>query len=162
MPLPIPLSGIFKSNYTTAVLTSSDDISNHSLKKEILQRDLSLLLADASTHPSQRYIQAVASSNDGSWLRLWDLVLERDVSGTTCVQDILRFLSLHAHTDGTRPAPNCSFYVGSESACDHFLSAHTSLDISLDKFIYACTNFLVSLFSCGHGLHSSFKSVWNP
>ena len=55
----------------------------------------------------------------------------------------------------------CSFYVGSEFPCDHFLSAHTSLDISLDNFIYACTNFSVSLFSYGHVLHNSFKSVWN-
>ena len=59
------------------------------------------------------------------------------------------------------PVPNCSFYIGSESPCDHFLSAHTSLDISLDNFIYACTYFSVSLFSYGHVLQNSFKSVWN-
>ena len=59
------------------------EISYHSLKKEILQIDLSLLLADASTHPSQQYVQAVASSNDGSWLKLWDMALER---GVTCIQ----------------------------------------------------------------------------
>ena len=122
------LKSIYKSNYTNAVLISSD-ISNHSLKKEFLQSDLSLLLADTSTHPSQQYVQAVASSNDGSWLRLWDLALERGVFGTTCVQVILRFLSLHAHLDGTCSAPNCTFYVGPESPCDHILSAHTSLFI---------------------------------
>ena len=71
------LEFIYKSNYTTAVLTSSDEISNHSLKKEILELDLSLLHANASTHPS--HVQAVASSIDGSWLRLWDLALERGV-----------------------------------------------------------------------------------
>ena len=31
------LDSIYKANYTTAVLTSSDGISNHSLQKEILQ-----------------------------------------------------------------------------------------------------------------------------
>ena len=51
-----------------------------------LQLDLSLLLATASTHPSQQYVQAVASSIDRSWLRLWDLALEKGVFGTTCVQ----------------------------------------------------------------------------
>ena len=81
------------------------------------------------------------------------MVPERGVFGTTCIQAILRFLSLHAHSDGTCPAPNCSFYIGSESPCGHFLSAHTSLDISLDNFMYSCTNFSVSLFSYGHGLH---------
>ena len=80
------LESIYKSNYTSAVLTSSDGISIRSLKKEILQLDLSLLLADASIHPSQQYVQAVASSNDGSWLKLWDLALERGAFGTTCVQ----------------------------------------------------------------------------
>ena len=151
------LESIYKSNYTTAVLTSSDSISNRSLQKEILQLDLSLLLADASIHPSQQYIQAVASSNYGSWLKLWDLALERGAFGTTCVQAILRFLSLHAHSDGICPVPNCSFYVGSESPCDHFLSAHTSLDTC----IYACTNFSVSLFYYGHVLHNSFNGITN-
>ena len=61
------------------------------------------------------------------------MALERGVFGTTCVQALLRFLSLHAHSDGTCPAPNCSFNVGLESPCEHFLSAHTSLDISLDN-----------------------------
>ena len=155
------LESIYKSNYATAVLTSSDEISNHSLKKEIFQLDLSLLHANASTHPSQQYVQAVASSIDGSWLRLCDFALERGVFGTTCIQAILRFLSLHAHSNSTCPAPNCSFNVSFESPCEHFLSAHTSLDISLDNFIHACTNFSVSLFSYGHGLHSGFISVWN-
>ena len=123
--------------------------------------DLSLLHADASIHPFQKYVQAVVSSNNGSWLKLWDLALERGAFGTTCVQAILRFLSLHAHSDGICPVPNCYFYVGAESPCDHFLSAHTSLDISIDNFIYACTNFSVSLFTYGHVLHNSFKSVWN-
>ena len=91
--MSFPRVHLYKSNYTTAVLTSSDGISNRSLQKEILQLDLSLLLADASIHPSQQYVQAVASSNDGSWLKLWDLALERGAFGTTCVQVILRFLS---------------------------------------------------------------------
>ena len=37
------LESIYWSNYMTAVLKSSDDISNHYLKKEILQLDPSLL-----------------------------------------------------------------------------------------------------------------------
>ena len=56
--------------------------------------------------------------------------MDRSVFGTTSVQAILRFLSLHAHSDGT-----CPFNVGFESPCEPFLSAHTSLDISLDIFI---------------------------
>ena len=89
------------------------------------------------------------------------MALERGVFGTTCVHAILRFLSLHAHSDGTCPVPNYSFNVGFESPCEHFLSARTSLDISLDTFMHACTNFSVSLFSYGHGLHCGFKSVRN-
>ena len=138
---------------------ATDEISYHLRKK--FSKCTIIILADASTHPSQKYVQAVASSNDGSWLKLWDLALERGVFGTTCIEVTLRFLSLHAHSDGTCPAPNCSFYIGSESPCGHFLSAHTSLDTSLDYFIRACTNFSVSLSSYGHGLHSCFKFLWN-
>ena len=153
------LESTFKSNFTTTVLTSSETISKHSLKKDIFQLDLSLLFADASTHPSQQYVHAVATSHDGSWPKLWDIALERGVFGTTSMQSILRFLSLHVNSDGTCPVPNCSFHVGSESPCEHFLTAHTSLNISLDNFIYACTNLSVSLFPYGHALHKCFKTL---
>ena len=66
------LESTFKSNFTTTALTSSETISKHSLKKDIFQLDLSLLFADASTHPSQQYVHAVATSHDGSWPKLWD------------------------------------------------------------------------------------------
>ena len=118
------LESIHRFNYMTAVLTSSDDISNNCLKKEILQLDPSLLLADTSTHPSQQYIQTVASSNDGSWMKLWDLALGRGDFGTTCVQTILRFLSLHTLSDGTCLAPNRTFYVGPESPWSLSVCSH--------------------------------------
>ena len=70
------LESTFQSNFTSAVLTSSDDVSVHTLKKDILHLDLSHLLTDASTHPSQQYVKAIASSSDGSWLKMWDMALE--------------------------------------------------------------------------------------
>ena len=102
------LESVFSFNFTSTILTSSEDISLPSMKKEILQLDLSLLLSNAASHPSQKFVQAVASSQEGSWLKIWDLALERGVFGTTCTQAVLRALSLHSLSDNTCPVPNCS------------------------------------------------------
>ena len=59
------LESAFNSNFTSTILTSSEYISLTSMKKEILQLDLSLLLSNAASHPSQKFVQAVASSQEG-------------------------------------------------------------------------------------------------
>ena len=88
------LESALNSNFTSTKVTSSEDIFLPSMKKEILQLDLSLLLSNAASHPSQKFVQAVASSQEGSWLKIWDLALERGVFGTTSTQAVLRALSL--------------------------------------------------------------------
>ena len=65
-------------NFTTSVLTSPNSVSP-SIKKVILQLDFSLLLSDAASHPSQKLVQNIASSQEGSWPKFWDLALERGV-----------------------------------------------------------------------------------
>ena len=156
------LESALNSNFTSTILTSSEDISLPSMKKEILQLDLSLLLSNAASHPSQKFVQAVASSQEGSWLKIWDLALERGVFGTTCTQAVLRALSLHSVSDNTSPVPNCSFTLGSESPCAHFLSAHTDLNISVDVFVEgACCYCSDCLFLYGKSLYHCYKSIWN-
>ena len=49
------LESTLNSNFTSTILTSSEDISLPSMKKEILQLDLSLLLSNAASHLSQKY-----------------------------------------------------------------------------------------------------------
>ena len=97
-------------------------------------------------------------SNDKSWLKLWDMALERGVFATTWIQATLRFLSLHTHSGGTCPAPNCTSTLVPSLPVDTLCRPTLVL---IDNFIHACTNFSVSLFSYGHGLHSCFKSLWN-
>ena len=132
-----------------------------STKKEILQLDLSLLLSNAASHPSQKFVQAVAASQEGSWLKIWDLALERGVFGTTCTQAVLRALSLHSLSDNTCPVPNCSVTLGSESPCAHFLSVHTGLNISVDVLVEACIHCSDSLFMYGKFLYHCYKLIWN-
>ena len=91
---------------------------------------------------SSIYVQAIAFSSDGSWLKLWDMALERGVFGITCIQAILRFLSLHSHSDGTCPAP-ITFHIGHHV---HTFSRPTL--ISLVNFIDACITFSDSLYCC--------------
>ena len=86
------------------------------------------------------------------------MALERGVFATTWIQATLRFLSLHTHSGGTCPAPNCTSTLVPSLPVDTLCRPTLVL---IDNFIHACTNFSVSLFSYGHGLHSCFKSLWN-
>ena len=62
------LESTLKSNFTTSILTSPNCISFSSIKKNILQLDFSLLLSDATSHPSQTFVHSIASSQEVSWL----------------------------------------------------------------------------------------------
>ena len=61
------LESALNFNFTSTILTSSEDISLPLMKKEILQLDLSLLLSNAASRPSQKFVQAVASSQEGRY-----------------------------------------------------------------------------------------------
>ena len=90
----------------------------------------------------------------------WDVALDKGVF-RTCIQAVLRFLSLHSNSDSSCPVPCCSFYIGYESPCAHFLSTHVNLDTSLDSLISTCVNPSNSLFQHAKYLHSCFKSLYH-
>ena len=56
------LESPLQSNFTSSVLASPKHISVTSMKKEIIKLDHSLLLSNATLHPSQRYIQEIATN----------------------------------------------------------------------------------------------------
>ena len=120
------LESALNSNFTSTILTSSEDISLPSMKKEILQLDLSLLLSNAASHPPQKFVQASCFQSRGKLVE--DMGFgSRERSfwyhlHPSCTEGSL---SLHSLSDNTCPVPNCSFTLGSESPCAHFLSAHT-------------------------------------
>ena len=124
------LESSLNTNFTTRILSSYQDISFAHLKKEILELDFSLLLSEASNHASQQYVQAVAASPISSWPKVMDLALEKGAFGTSCSLALLRLLSLHTLSDNKCPVPNCSFIVGEDSPCTHFLADHTTLSIT--------------------------------
>ena len=106
------LESTLDSDFTTSVLTSPNSVSLSLIKKNILQLDLSIFLSDAASHPSQIHVHKIASSQEGSWPKLWDLALERCVFGTTCIQAVLKLLSLHLHSKNMCPVPDCNISLG--------------------------------------------------
>ena len=70
------LETALNSNFTTLILTSPGSVSLTSITKVIQQLDFSLLLSEAAPHPSQKFVHQIASSQEGSWPKLWDLALE--------------------------------------------------------------------------------------
>ena len=155
------LESALNSNFTTSILTSPDSVSISSITEDIIQLNLSLLLSEAATHPSQKLVHQIASSPEGSWPKLWDLALEQGVFGTTCIQAVLKLLSLHPHSDNTCPVPNCGILLNNQCLYTHFLSAHSELTVSIGEFVDACVHCTNSVFVYGRSLHNTFKSLWH-
>jgi len=58
------------------------------IKKEILEKDWSLLLSESSTHSSQLrscVLHCIATS-ECSWPKIWDHALDYGAHGTDCTQ----------------------------------------------------------------------------
>ena len=134
------LESTLDSNFTTSVLTSPNIVSPSSIKKVILQLDFSLLLSDAASHQSQKLVLKIASSQEGSWPKLWDLASERGVFGTTCIQAVLKLLSLHPHSNNVCPVPDCNIFLDTKSPSSNFLFHHSELTVSIDELIDACVH----------------------
>ena len=75
-------------------------------------------------------VQAVAASPISSWSKVWDSALEKGAFGTSCSLTLLRLPSLHTFSEF--PVPNCSYVVGEDSLCSHFLADHTTLSITAE------------------------------
>ena len=151
-----------KSNFTTSVLTTPEDISLPSMKKDLIKQDQIDFQVSATNHRSQHYVKVIAASPEGSWPKVWDTALERGAFGTTCSLAVLRLLSLHPLSDNRCPVADCTHEVGSEPLCVHFLAAHTNLRITVEDCVSACINCTDDIFVYGQTLHRVFKSIiWN-
>ena len=155
------LESSLNTNFTSRILSSHQEFSFSQLKKEIIEVDFSLLLSEASNHASQRYVQAVAASPISSWPKVWDSALEKGAFGTSCSLALLRLLSLHTYSDNKCPVPNCSYVVGEDSLCSHFLADHTTLSITAEQCVYFLENCSEEIYSYGKTLNQIFRNIWN-
>ena len=146
------LESPLQSNFTSSVLASPKHISITSMKKEIIKLDHSLLLSNATLHPSQRYIHEIAANPEGIWPKIGDSALEKGIFGTSCTLALLRFLSLHTYSDNQCPFANCVHNIGTESPCAHFLAAHTNLSATVDDCVHSCINCTEDMFIYGQSL----------
>ena len=159
------LESSLRLNLTSPVLTSPEDISPTRLKKEVLKQDHALLLSTAATHddihPNSMYKLSLPTLR-AAGLRSGIQALEKGMFGTTCIQALLRFLSLHTFSDNKCPVPSCTQVIGSEPPCIHFLSSHTSLSITVDDCVTSLINCSEDIFIFGkYIMHSLLKDTWN-
>ena len=104
-----------------------------SLKEQTIKADCSLLLSEATTHPSQSIVAEVTSYM--GWLKVWDTALDYDPSGTIAVLSILKLLSKTVFADRQCSVEGCDFVVPPNAACyEHFLTQH--MDLNIDKYTY--------------------------
>ena len=151
------LEADYGSNYTSDVISIPDMVSFTQMKKEILDKDISLLLSESETHPSQLLVHCIASSTDCSWPWIWDHALEKGAFGTTCSLAILRLFSLHVFSDNNCPFSGCSQTITNSEIVAHFLSSHTALNFTAEQCVESLKSRSESIFNYGKDLNQ----VWN-
>ena len=92
---------------------------------------------------------------------MWDTALDRGTFGTTCSLAILSLPSLHSLSNNRCPIADCTYEVGSEPLCVHFLAAHTNLSITGEDCVNACVNCTDDICVYSQSLHHVFKNIWN-
>ena len=134
----------------------------NAIPREILDKDISLLLSESETHPSQLLVHCIASSTDCSWPRIWDHALEKGAFGTTCSLAILRLFSLHVFSDNNCPFSGCSQTVTNSEIVAHFLSSHTALNFTARQCVESLKSRSESIFNYGKVLNQVFRTrTWN-
>ena len=114
------------TNVLAMCLKSPTDAPNivKSMKKEIMRADFDTLLSAATTHPSAKYVATVAK--DTSWCQLWDLALDRGVSGIRGLQCLLKVLSHRIYKDSA--CSSCGTSLHADSLwIDHICNAHPDM-----------------------------------
>ena len=56
---------------------------------------------------------------------------------------------------------NCSYVVGEDSLCSHFLADHTTLSITAEQCVYFLENCSEEIYSYGKTLNQIFRNIWN-
>ena len=150
------LEADYGSNYTSEVISNPEMVSFTQMKKEILDKDISLLLSESETHPSQLLVHCIASSTKCSWPQIWDHALEKGAFGTTCSLAILRLFSLHVFSDNNCPFSGCSQTVTNREIVAHFLSSRTALNFTAEQCVGSLKSRSESTFNYGKYLNQVF------
>ena len=129
----------------------------YQIKKEILETDFSLLLADSATHSSQQFVQSIAASPSCCLPKVWDHALERACAfGTSSSQALLRLLSFHVLPDNQCPIKSCPLPVTKDTVCSRFLLENTTLDISIEQCMDTLNN-CSEIYDYGESLNQTFR-----
>ena len=156
------LEAAYGSSYTSDVISNPDFVSYTQIKKDILEKDISLLLSESETHPSQLLVHSIASSPDCSWPQIWDHALDKGAFGTTCSLAILRLFSLHVFSDNNCPYSGCSHTVTNSEVVAHFLSSHTTLNFTAEQCVESLKSRSESIYDYGKELNQVFRTIsWN-
>ena len=141
------------SNLTTNILLDPTSFSTQTIKKHITHQDYLRLSKEASLLPHLKYIMDVASE-ECSWLKVWDLALDRGPLSTSCVIALVKLLGLRAFSNNC-PFGSCEPVT--EHLGTHFLSTHTDLfAVNLEDCVLALKNNSNTIITYGQALLNSF------
>ena len=135
----------YGSNFTDKILNNSG-VSLRSLKERVLKANHLHLISQAKVHTSQRHVLEV-STNIG-WLRIWDNALDYGPSCTISSLSVLKLLCKTVFVDRACPVENCDFVVPPDCVlCEHFLHAHTNLNIDFTSSLSSSMIALIIFFT---------------
>ena len=97
-----------------------------SMSKFLAEVDWQKSLSDARNHQSTSVAAEIAPFT--SWLKLWDMALDYGPLGTASLQGLYRELTRPSF--GSKPCHLCDIDHLCGSYFNHFISSHSSIDIS--------------------------------
>ena len=118
-------------NGMTQDVLDSNSVSARGRTKLIAETDWERCLCDAKNHQSTRIVAEIASST--SWLKLWDMSLDHGQQGTLSLQAVFRELSRPCF--GSTPCPRCDISSIEEQYFHHFITCHSTLQVSPSTII---------------------------
>ena len=134
-----------------------DSVSYTQIKKDILDKDISLL-SESEAHPSQHFVHSIAPSPHCSWLKVWDYALEKGAFGTC----LLALLRLHVFLDNQCPLSGYSQSVTNNEIVAHFLLNHTTLNITAEQCMESLKTCSEAIYDYGKALNQVYRILtWN-
>ena len=117
---------------TQGVLDGDSVAEVRGMSKSILKLDWERCLCDARNRQSTAVAAEIASSI--SWLKLWDVALDYGPRRTASLQALFRELTLPSF--GSKPCHLCDIDHLCVPYFDHFISSHSSIEVSSDIIVH--------------------------
>ena len=127
------------TSYTDMILSDSESVpSNRTIRDQLIKLDIARCTQMASERASLRFFSSVCQK--GSWMAIWDAVLEHGSKGTRYTRALLRALSQPVFGDRRCPLSNILVAIAASLKMSQLWSTSATVTVSLLMLIATIIN----------------------